>query len=501
MKKLLSTLLAVVMVFATFAMLIPTATAAANEPTVLYEQNFDDAALASKTGDELAQALWGANVEDDPATEDVNEAKLNYKIGEAARLAIVDGKLEVDADADVNFEALLVEDERIKEQGVVVEAEYMFREGEKTSGRFLMFTPKDVVGRNDINTLLVAPYNNATSRTAWRNNTSGGWAPLMFGPNVEASGTTGAKYKMKGVFSPEEGPKLYVAAWNAQTNAYGDYVDIGHFEGDNLTAYQQSMKDVADMFCGTMIMRLQNCNMVTLDNVKVTLLEKQTYNVKINGVDTTIEAAGEYDLTPHLPEVGEFCFAMVDGVKVESTTVTITENTNEIDIYTLSVDTMDGAALTTGDTTSVRWQAGIAKAEYDALVALKDAGKIKNIEVGVMYIEAKSLGRGEEPTLETEGIQKVAATLATSAYTDMVLFNGDTAAITADNYNTAYAGRSYLVVTFADDTTITLVGDYNNGFHARSAAGLAVAAVADVDNGLSDAQAEKVEAIAAAYVK
>ena len=95
---------------------------------------------------------------------------------------------------------------------------------------------------------------------------------LVSGPNTEASGTVGTKYKMMAVFTREAGPVLSVAVWDEAAGAYGEYVEIGRFAEENMAAYQAAVAEVAEMFCDNMIFRLQNCNKVEIDNLAVTVL-------------------------------------------------------------------------------------------------------------------------------------------------------------------------------------------------------------------------------------
>ncbi len=90
MKKLLSVVLALVMVFSTAVMLMPTTWATEPEPTpsggstrpegswVYYEQNFDDATLATKVDQELATAIGWDTALDATQTVMIENGKLRY---------------------------------------------------------------------------------------------------------------------------------------------------------------------------------------------------------------------------------------------------------------------------------------------------------------------------------------------------------------------------------------------------------------------------------------
>ena len=98
MKKFLSTVLALVMVLTTFAMLVPNALAATEqnvEAKVLYEENFDD--LNGKTP---AEILAGANMKDEQA------GMLEY-------LSVEDGRLKYGAYAGTREEYVILTDDRL----------------------------------------------------------------------------------------------------------------------------------------------------------------------------------------------------------------------------------------------------------------------------------------------------------------------------------------------------------------------------------------------------
>lgn len=507
MKKLLSTLLALVMVLGTMAMLVPTVMAAVSEPTVLFENDFEDESLASLEGEALIQAIFGENTRRDP----------RYIMGENLEATVADGKLNLNVVAGgSNFIAKLATDEAISEQGFVVECEYVFHQrtmsgdpATECDARWFGFNCKSVLEALDSNCLLTYVYNGNKSRTAFRMPSSGTWTALVYGEDVALSGNQETKYKLKSVFLPEEGPTLSVAAWDANANegagGYGEYVVLGKFDDAGKTLYTEhrAQEEGVKLFGNNVIMNVQHGNNVSIDNLKVTLVEKETYDLTINGEAVSIESAGQLDLTPYYE--GTFRFAVVDGVVVKSNFIEVTENTSVIDIYTADVDTLDGAALTTGETTAIRWMASIGKADYDKLVALKTAGGIKNIEYGALYIDASTLGRAEAaagPKMETEGVKKAAGSAVYEpGYEGLYVFNMDSEAIAAESYNVKLAGRAYMVITFNDDTTMLIEGDYDSGFHARSAAEIALAATLDFENALTDDQLTKVEAIAEAYGK
>ncbi len=514
MKKLLSTLLALAMVLTTMAMLIPSVMAAGQtEP--LFEDDFSNEEYASLTGEELIKKIFGKNT--------LRDTRYIYGGSEAAPMeaSIVDGALDIyipsnnssfggTLSGQSNFVVKLASDSKISEQGFIVECEYVFHalgkqpDNSDVDARMFGFSADSIVQQADKNTLMTLAYNGAVSRTAVRNST-GTWTINETGDEVSYSGNQETKYKMKSVFLPEEGATLSVATWDAAAGAYGDYQLLGKFDEAQTTVYKEyiASDEGKALFGDNAIMKIQHGNRVTIDNLTVTMIEKETYDLTINGEAVSIESAGQLDLTPYYE--GTFLFAVVDGVVVKSNFIDVTADTSVIDIYTADLDTLDGAALTTGETTAIRWMTSIGKASYDKLAKLKTDGGIKGIEYGVIYLDASTLSRAEAaagPKVDSTGVQKAAGSAVYEpGYEGLYVFNADSAAIAAEQYNVTLAGRAYMIITFNDDTTMLIEGDYDSGFHARSAAGLALAATLDYENGLSDDQLSKVEAIAEAYGK
>ena len=553
MKHWLSTFLAAVMIFSTLPMLIPTATAVTGEPsplpavpdlydddnstetfeempeqtlpsslsnpsasgdsaggsdsttpsqppevneTVLFEQNFNDPSLASLTDEDLFKAIFGENTSTDT----------RYITGTGVEASIVNGALKIHAEADGSaFVAKVASHNDISEQGFAVECEYVFhqralKEGNECDSRFFGFNAKSAVELADKNCLLSYVYNGNYSRVAYRNATSGAWQPVVFSENIDDSGLQETKYKLKTVFCPEDGPSLFVAAWDASLNGgeggYGEYKLIGFFDEGNRLIFNEAMADStyggSNMFSDNVIMKIQNGNHVSIDNLKVTLLEKKSFNVTIDGEPMLVEGTRYLDLTPYYD--GPFRFAVVDGNIVYSSIVRLTEETQEIEICAVELDTLDGAALTTGETTSIRWMASLDKSDFDLLEKWLLNGIIETVEYGVLYEDVSTLG--------TEDVQRAqASNVYELGYEGRYVFHAESLALSTEQYNTRFAGRAYMSITINDDTTILIEGDFDRNLHVRSAAQIAVATILDTQNGLSAEQLEKIEAIVATYVK
>ena len=110
MKKFLSTVLALVMVAATFTMLVPNAVAAveqaaAVEPKVLYEENFDDL-----NGKSPAEILEDANMKDEIPTK-----------GDLDEMTVRNGKLRFGDAATVKETYVILQDDERLANGFVVE--------------------------------------------------------------------------------------------------------------------------------------------------------------------------------------------------------------------------------------------------------------------------------------------------------------------------------------------------------------------------------------------
>ncbi len=254
MKQLFSGFLALLMLIWCGVVLLPSASAATSQANVLYENNFNDTSLASKTDESLAKALFGTG---------------NYTYSSGGTLRIVDGALKITAGSSQCFEFLLCDDDAISD-GVVVEAEYSFGSGTDADGKFLMFTPKRGLGEDDRNTLLAAAFNNMQSRVAWRDTTEkASWQWLHYSPDEKSSGLVNTKYKMRATFSRQQGVVLEVATLKPSGFVYGDYVTVGQFNESNLLAFQSKLKELPSMISDTLIMRVENQNIVTVDNLKV----------------------------------------------------------------------------------------------------------------------------------------------------------------------------------------------------------------------------------------
>ena len=79
------------------------------------------------------------------------------------------------------------------------------------------------------------------------------------------------------------------------------------------------------------------------------------------------------------------------------------------------------------------------------------------------------------------------------------IYAGSVANIKKENYCVKYSAIGYLSITWADGTVETLYGGYSADAHSRTVAEVAYKALADANNGLSEAEREVVASFAAYY--
>lgn len=267
MKKVLSLVLTFVMVAAAFAMLVPTASAAAGE-IVLYENDFENPAYAGKTGSALLDAVFGQGGYAYYQTD-------NTKVGATIEETAMGGKA-LHINGNSNGSAMyfqLANDARVMSHGAVLEMEYIFNEratNTSSDHRMFGFAVNDVLTANNGNQVVGLIYNNFTST----NNS------LRFGHWDKALTTTQGQafYNLQGTRIKYRCEitatytKLYAAEWNGA--AYGDLQLIGEMnntvDGDYETQYAAKNRHVAAIM-------LQNGNNVTIDNVKLTTVIGATF--------------------------------------------------------------------------------------------------------------------------------------------------------------------------------------------------------------------------------
>lgn len=236
---------------------------------------------------------------------------------------------------------------------------------------------------------------------------------------------------------------------------------------------------------------------VAIDNL--TVYQNTPYTVTVNGTETTV-VNGPVDLGG-FAESG-FAFAVVNSSDVVTDSACyFTPAVKSIDVFGLSVNALKGASIRTTASAALRFRTAIAKADYDALVAAKTAGIIKNFEVGTLTIDYATLGALGQLKLDTEGATKVVAAAA-----DVVAYGESDYAVNcvidvaADKLNTKYAAAGYAIVEFNDGTKLELTAKYDKYTMVRSVAEIAQTITFDEAHGLSAAQLQQVNTYAAAYV-
>lgn len=254
MKKVLSLVLTFVMVAAAFAMLVPTASAAA-VAKVFYENDFSTAD-ANLTDAALADAIFGAGNHNAAA--------------QGTKLSIVNGALKIDTTAGKTdfFNMVLSTDADISE-GYYAEMDYTFSQWDAGStqinGRFVSFSSHEATKNNWNDMTIVGPYSagiNTTSPNARCGSRPGsawkGWTSNYGTPdNVNTWETT---YRMRASILKEKAT-LEVAKYTE--GVLGEYVMIA----STTDVYPaQTMKDLLTL-C------IQKQNVVTIDNIRVTGLE------------------------------------------------------------------------------------------------------------------------------------------------------------------------------------------------------------------------------------
>ena len=471
-----------------------------SKPEFYFYNDFNDASLAGLSGDDLAKAIFGED---------------NYLLGHAlkdASLTIENGALRLTGD---NNEApedgtaknnrsqfLLASHPDISKNGVVIECDYTFNTGAVNA---FTFASKGVAVSTDVAKAPSGIENNIWIAGMWAGNKSrtavrypSDWKPVAYGPTADLSGKIGTTYHMKLEVSPQEGLALYV-----KSSAKGEYKRLGTWGDDDIALFKEYRNCLDD---NVRLLLQCNCD-VTIDNLVVYRpgMEYEPYVettvVKVNGVERTL-TVGKWDLNNLVD--GEFLFAVVDGKLTTNPVVDITSETKVIDIYTLSVDTLDGAGVRTNGPAALRWLTKIRTSEYDALKAAVDKKIIKNFEIGTLITKWKNLGNSgvlDLDQVENGAVAQVfdGSWIKTDAYGDVYVYAGVSEDIGKADYGTRYCGVGYATVTLTNNKKLTVYGGFDRYVHARSVSQVASTAYLDENNGLRKAQQRAIRPYAAAY--
>ena len=466
-----------------------------------FYNDFNDEDLAGLTGEELAEAIFGED---------------HYLLGHAltdATLSIENGALRLVGDDNEDPEDGIAKNNRtqfllashpdISSEGVVIECDYTFNPGATSAftfasrGLITSNDPAKVPSGIETNVWIAGMWAEDESRTAVRYPSD--WKPIAYGPTADMSGEIGTTYHMKLEVSPTEGLALY-----AKTSLKGEYKRLGTWSEDDIALFTGEYKNSLD---DNVRLILQCNNDVTIDNLVVYPLgmDYEPYveevRVMVNG-EYMMLTVGEWDLSTLVD--GEFLFAVVDGRVTTNPIVNITSDTKVIDIYTLTLDTLDGAALRTTGTAALRWMTKVSTAEYDALMAAVENGIIKSFEVGTLTTKWENLGYTEMldlDQLENGAVAQVfdGEWIESDAYGDVYLYAGATEDIDEENYNIRYCGVGYGTVTLNNNQKLTVYGGFDRYVHARSVSQVASTAYLDENSGLTKAQQRAIKPCAVAY--
>ena len=236
---------------------------------------------------------------------------------------------------------------------------------------------------------------------------------------------------------------------------------------------------------------------VAIDNLVI--YKNISYTINVNGEETSV-VNGPVDLGDFASS--GFAFAVINNSDVVTDSASyITPTVKSIDVFGLSVNALKGASIRATDNAALRFRTAIAKADYDALVAAKTAGIIKNFEVGTLTIDYATLGALGQLKLDTEGATKVVAAAAdVTAYGESDYAVNCVIEVAADKLNTKYAAAGYAIVEFNDGSKLELTAKYDKYTMVRSVAEIAQTITFDEAHGLSADQLAKVNAFAAKYV-
>lgn len=149
-----------------------------------------------------------------------------------------------------------------------------------------------------------------------------------------------------------------------------------------------------------------------------------------------------------------------------------------------SLTTLTGMSVRAGDVTGIRFCTTILRSEYEAL----ENARISTIIAPMAYVE--SAGDFTKEALAALGhpvnYLEVEAVEAYSEDGERLIFAGSLVDIYENHYELEYAARGCLTYE-KDGETVTVYADYSDHVFARSIYEVCVAALADPDNGLTDA--------------
>ena len=160
-----------------------------------------------------------------------------------------------------------------------------------------------------------------------------------------------------------------------------------------------------------------------------------------------------------------------------------------------TLTTEHGAAIRTKTPTGLRFSTTVSKAEYDALLA-----SYKSVTVGTVIAPAAYVSAAGEFTMEAldtlgHSVNYLEVPGVAVEKSDGIWFSGSVVEIKEANYQLHYAGRGYIRLVDNDDNVTVIYADYEDAYCTRTVYEVATLALADPDNGLSDAAEAVIQGI------
>lgn len=311
MKKIVATLLALVMVFTAVPCFTNMTSEAAESTgaksgTVLFDNNFDDENLAGLSDAALAEAIFGAG---------------NYRLNQGgnttnAKLGIENGSLRITSGSDCAAQFLVASNSEIAERGVIVECDYTMHDN---MGGYIGFASKPIAQSGGVDN------NNAWLAGVWANgyravlrNSTIAWNGGIVKQSDWTYSQRGTTYNLKVEVTPTDG--IILSAKQAGATAYDT---IAHVTTDMMDGYSKSYSGVSfEAF------RDGNVRLITYDGCDITIDNLKVYSPaspeRVIGNTVTLDGSigVNYYVQREENENMSMEFTMADG-----TVQTVTEST------------------------------------------------------------------------------------------------------------------------------------------------------------------------------
>ena len=463
--------------------------------TVFYQNDFNGI-TATDTAGILAALGWRTEQE--------------WAADTLSSVSIVDGRLVVDARSGQE-ELIVLENCEGLLEGYAIECDIeVLGNGKEKDGQW------DPTGGPEDNcvgwhTMLSPDFKARAGRHGWISQVRA-YAGLLAGSEDGTGWKNVANNKLQEWFvalAPEGTPSHQLAInvrihWRAEfdpatktvkTYAKAYSADELVWTGDNLCA-ESDQTGYESLLTDDLRLVVYSGMKVAIDNLCV--FKDSAVNATVNGEATTL-MPGPINLEDFAD--GNFAFAVINGTEiVTDPAYNVTASLQSIDVYSLSVTAVKGAAIRTTADAALRFKTMVSKAEYDVLLTAKTAGIIKDVQIGTLSIEYETLGAMNLLKMDTEGAEKTFATEVIARGEENYTFE-KVIEVAADKLNTKYAATGFVIITFNDDTTLEVVARYDRYTQARSVAEIAQTLTFDENHGLTAAQLQVVNTFAAAYVE